>query len=341
MSASPQSPLRVLVLSGNLDAFVLRQTPNNDGRWGNCEFHINSPDGAYDRVVVYDNCPRAASVICPPDGTLMLVGEPPEVKHYHPGFLRQFARVASPDGNTPHPRLIDTQCGQPWFVGMASKPDGSRFVNMDYAALARAQPEKTGLLSIVVGRTGLTEGHRMRARLAEILQDRLGSDVGVFGHMVNRVDDKSDALAPFKYHVALENGRYPHYWTEKLADAYLADCFPFYWGCMNTADYFDPAGFRTINIYDPESAADVIQTTIEAGAYEATRDARQRDKRRIMEEYNLFALMDRLISAPTAEPACPLAILPERQFIDSPLRKFRHRLKRAVPRSIRPRRWKV
>lgn len=341
MPDNPDTPIRVLVLSGNLDEFVIRQTPENTGRWGQCEFFINGPDGAYDRVAVYDNCPRAATVICPPDGTLMLVGEPPEVKRYHRAFLGQFDRVASPDTNTPHPRLIDSQCGQPWFVGVASKPDGRRFVNMDYDALAQTTPDKSELLSIMVGRTTLTEGHKMRTRLAAILKERFGEDVHVFGHHLKRVDDKWDALAPFKYHVALENGRFPHYWTEKLSDAYLAGCFPFYWGCMNTEDYFDADGFRAINIYDPEGAADVISATIESGAFEATREVRQRDKMRVMEDYNLFALIDRLLAEPVTEPARQFTIYPESHYADSVIRKLRQRLKRVVPRSIRPKRWKV
>ena len=41
-------------------------------------------------------------------------------------------------------------------------------------------------------------------------------DIGmhVYGYGFNEIADKRDALVPYKYHLAIENG-VPHYWTEK------------------------------------------------------------------------------------------------------------------------------
>jgi hypothetical protein len=41
----------------------------------------------------------------------------------------------------------------------------------------------------------------------------------------------------------LENSQSPHYWTEKLTDAYLGWAFPLYVGCPNVGDYFAKESF--------------------------------------------------------------------------------------------------
>ncbi len=329
------------MLSKFLEQEILRQTPGSTGVWGQCQFHINASGQAFDRVVVFDTLDTPRRVICPADGTLMLVGEPPEIKTYNRDFLAQFARVVTQDSNCPHPGVIDSHAGQPWFVGIATEPGKPKRVTMTYDDLVAARPEKTGLLSITVGRTAQTEGHKMRMKMADALRARLGDAVAVFGRDVNRVADKWDALAPFKYHVALENSRYNHYWTEKLSDPYLADCFAFYWGCPDIADYFNPTGFQAINIYDPQGAAEVIADAIDAEAYEKSKSVRERDRQRVLNEYNLFALLDRVLAEPVTEPAAEITIRPESHYLDSRFRKFRKRLRRAVPRSVRPKRWKV
>lgn len=335
------SELRVLIQSKFLGDFLLRQTPGQKGVWSRCKFTINADQGEFDRVVVYDTIETPIRVTCPPDGTLMLVGEPPEIKQYHPAYLAQFTRIASPDTNTPHPRLIDTQCGQPWFVGVALEHGQPPRAVMDFDDLKRQAPTKTKTLSVMAALRNLTEGHKARAGLVDALQRRLGDDVTVFSHYTNRVDDKWDALAPFKYHVSLENSRYPNYWTEKLSDSYLADCFTFYWGCPNADDYFDPRGFRPINIYDPEATAETIARGIEDGLYETTTAIRADDRNKVLDTYNIFALLERLLVEPTQQAPRPLNIMPERNFTDSKFRKIRNDLKRAVPRSLRPKRWKV
>lgn len=333
--------IRVLLLSKFLGPFILRQTPGGSGKWGDCQFIVNGPPGAYDRVIVYDTMAAPADVTCPPNGILFVAGEPPAIKHYHPSFLAQFARVVVQDSDTSHPRLIDTHGGQPWFVGIAAEKGKPPKVTLTFEDLAAARPKKTGLLSVVAALRNVTDGHRARVRLAETLQKRFGDDVTVFGRDTKPFADKWDVLAPFKYHVALENSRYPHYFTEKLTDTYLADCFPLYWGCPNASDYFDPAGFRAINIHDPEGAADTIARAIDDGLWEKTRDIRAADRERVLNEHNLFALLARLCSEPVREAPALIHLTPEQVFQETPLRRLRKKLQRAVPRGLRPNRWKV
>ncbi|MEQ9360321.1 MAG: hypothetical protein RLO05_01345, partial [Rhodospirillales bacterium] len=54
MNGKDTPALRVLLHSKFLGDWILRQTPNGSGVWGNCQFFVNGPPGNYDRVFVYD-----------------------------------------------------------------------------------------------------------------------------------------------------------------------------------------------------------------------------------------------------------------------------------------------
>ena len=51
--------------------------------------------------------------------------------------------------------------------------------------------------------------------------------------------------------------------------------------------------------------------------------------------------MARLAERPVRQAPRRMVLQPESEYRDSELRKLRKRLKRAVPRSLRPKRWKV
>ena len=54
------------------------------------------------------------------------------------------------------------------------------------------------------------------------------------------------------FHVAIENVRQPHYFTEKLLDCFLTNTMPIYWGCPNIGAYFDTSGMIIITDEDEE-----------------------------------------------------------------------------------------
>ena len=71
------------------------------------------------------------------------------------------------------------------------------------------------------------------ARLREHFGDRLD----VFGRGINDFADKEEALAPYRYHISLENSSDKDYWTEKISDPLLTLTYPIYHGCENLEDY--------------------------------------------------------------------------------------------------------
>ena len=60
----------------------------------------------------------------------------------------------------------------------------------------------------------------------------------------------------------MENAVIPDYWTEKIADCFLAWTLPIYYGCPNLEDYFPEKSFIRIDIEKPEEAIDSIVNKI-------------------------------------------------------------------------------
>lgn len=109
------------------------------------------------------------------------------------------------------------------------------------------------------------------------------------------MDDKAEALAPYRYHLAVENHIGLHHITEKLTDAFLGRCLPFYAGAPNAADYFPADSFIPVDIRDPEGAARTIRSAIESNAWSHRLHAIDEARRRTLEEQHLFAVVARII----------------------------------------------
>ncbi len=101
--------------------------------------------------------------------------------------------------------------------------------------------EKTGSTSIIAGPKRTTEGHRLRHRLIE-WADANRLPLSCFGREYRPLDDKADALEPYRFSLVIENSRTPNYFTEKLIDSLVCMSLPIYWGDPNIASVFDPAG---------------------------------------------------------------------------------------------------
>ena len=54
-------------------------------------------------------------------------------------------------------------------------------------------------------------------------------ELDIFGRGIRPINDKSEALNKYKYHIVVENFRTSPL-DRKLSDAFLAECLPFYAG---------------------------------------------------------------------------------------------------------------
>jgi Glycosyltransferase family 10 (fucosyltransferase) C-term len=286
-----------------------RQFPHGRPVWGNCEFLLDPAARDYDWAVVYNDLPpregerfsRGAEVLaCPKRHTVLVTTEPSPITTYGKAYTAQFGYVLTSQEPwaLPHPGRIYSQPALLWFYGV-----GSDHV-VPYDAMAAAPPpEKTRLISTVCSTKRQRHTlHRRRVAFTWRLKAAL-PELDVFGHGVRPMDDKAEALDPYRYHVAIENHVAPHHWTEKLADPFLGYALPFYCGCPNAADYFPPESFVPIDINDFDGALRVIRQTIAEDGYAKRLPHIVEARRRVLEEHNIFAVLAREIEKRHGEAA--------------------------------------
>lgn len=330
-SDSPASPIRVKLLSRFPPEQWLHQLPQGRARWGRCEFLFDRDATDYDWLVAYDDIPPAAGeggrhgsevLACPRGRTILVTTEPSSIKTYGEAFTRQFGAVLTSQESwaLPHPHRIWSQPALHWFYGVGA----SRIVPFD-DMVASPPLDKTDDLSMVFSPKRMRHTlHWQRHQFMRYLMEHL-SDIAVFGRGARPLDDKAEALDGFRYHVAVENYIGPHHWTEKLADAFLGLTLPFYSGCPDAADYFPVDSFIPIDLHDPEGAVRIIRQAVEDNAYEQRLPAIMEARRRVLYEYNLFAVLAREIEARDA--ACWCAEAPATLYSRHALRR-RHPLVR-------------
>jgi len=163
--------------------------------------------------------------------------------------------------------------------------------------------QKNKLMSIIYSDKKFTDGHVKRHEFVRLLKAHFGDEVDIFGRGFRFVPDKGDAIVDYKYHIVIENSVFPHYWTEKLADAFLGWSLPIYYGCPNIADYFDLDSLVTIDIELPKQSILKIEKIIEENSWDKRLSHIAEARRRILDDYNLFPMIIKLLNLPEKSEA--------------------------------------
>ncbi|MHB1091299.1 glycosyltransferase family 10 domain-containing protein [Thiobacillus sp.] len=330
MSEPDTSRLRVKVLSSLPAAIWMHQFPHNEPVWGPCEFTFERDARDYDWLLVYDDLPERRgepkkttreALACPRAHTLLVTSEPSSVKIYGDSYTRQFAAVltSQPEWALPHSQRIFSQPALHWFYGM-----GSREVLPFDRMVDETPADKHRDVSMVYSPKAMRHTlHYHRARFMRWLVEHM-PELDTFGRQTaHPLDDKADCLRDYRYHVAIENFIGTHHWTEKLGDPFLGLSLPFYYGCPNAETYFPADSFIRIDIRDPEGALEIIRDAIANNEYGKRLPALTEARRRVMFEYNLFAVAAREIlrlHQPDARAERGMAILSRRALrLSSPV----------------------
>jgi hypothetical protein len=271
------------------------------------EFIINDQVDTCDAWVVYQGVYRPDSTICPPNRVIFFSYEPPAFHAYLPAFLNQFSQVVTCHKEVQHPGLVLRHQAQPWLAGLVRDAENNlhdsdiiRYNHEDFSNMR--PPVKDRVASAITSRRVDVQGHRDRLAFIDTLAAELGAKLDLFGYGQLPVEDKFDALAPYSFHIVLENTCIDDYWTEKLADAYLASCIPLVWGCTNLEKYFPENSFVALDHSDADRAVRQAIAAITRGPTDMQLSAVAEARRKILEDYNLFSEIKRIASDPGAEP---------------------------------------
>ncbi|MDW8381449.1 MAG: glycosyltransferase family 10 [Verrucomicrobiota bacterium] len=317
----------------NRDSWLGR-FPNSQPCWGRCEFIFDSNARHYDWLVVYDDLPTDPGrdfepLACPRSRTLLITAEPSSIKVYSPYYTRQFGWVLTSQEPWAirHPHVIRRQPGLIWYYGATGHGDAVISERGRYDSIIRNLPlQKTRTIATVCSTKQQRHTlHYQRVRFVQQLKAAM-PELDVFGHGWNYLPNKADALDSYRFHLAIENHVAPHHWTEKLADAFLGVCLPFYHGCPNYADYFPEESVIPIDIFDFERSFEIIQRAIRDREDEKRRSAVLESRRLYLERYWLFAQLAQLIE----ERHWTMSVIPEHEGIIAGRRRVRKSSCRAM-----------
>jgi hypothetical protein len=277
---------------------IERQTPNHSGIWENCHFIINKEVSECDYWVVCDDLVHTEETTCPKENTILITQEPPTLGKYSTLFVKQFSTVVTCHKNIRHNNPIFQQQGLPWHVGRRQKNHVNLSWSKDYdelISIGRIYKDKE--ISVISSSKDGSIGHRQRLEFISILKKYFGESMDIFGRGINEIEDKWDALERYKYHIALENSEVDDYWTEKLSDAFLAGCYPIYWGCPNINKYFNSFSLTAIDVNHPDNAIQSIKSCMSEYKYEQAQQYIEEAKKDVLNKYNVFPMICELINS--------------------------------------------
>lgn len=305
-------------------------------------FTFEATDDA-DFLVVYDGIAKSVRTPLPLERTLAILPEPPSVKRYNREFLAQFGHVLTVDPRIEHPGRQLGWSTMNWFYGIEFTQRGA---SPSLASLAEIRLDsettpKNRLASVVVSDKAFTKGQRFRIRFVTELVSLLGSGLDVFGRGSNPIADKRDAIAPYRFHIALENDCIPHYFTEKLLDSYLGGAFPIYRGAPNINEYFLPECFVQIpESLTPREAAKFSANAIHQIDVDSRAQQLRHAKRLTLSRFNVFEevfrIVQQLVQGTRFSGVIPRHVQPETRSLGSMTTVARRRLGVHLPELFLP-----
>lgn len=290
---------------------VLQHLPGRRPDWNGIYFAINQTVPECDFWVVWGDITQGDSCRCDPRNVILLCGEPPAAKlFYSSRFLAQFGQVLTCNPWLRHQGKYYTAPPIPWRAGIDF--DKNLAIARDFDAYVREGiPAKNKLVSVITSTKTITAGQRLRSRLVDYLDQHYSDIVDIYGDGRTHISDKWDALAPYKYHLALENSRQDMYFSEKLTDAFLAGCFPLYYGAPNIKQFFPANSLVAIDVRRPADVAAQLLTLLENDVWTQRLPQLTEARRRVLLDHNFFAVMARLCREQPVGVKQELTILPE------------------------------
>jgi len=108
--------------------------------------------------------------------------------------------------------------------------------------------DKSKLLSFITSNKSMCPGHKFRLEW----KNKLEGKCDLYGRGFKEVEKKEEALCDYYFSIAIENGKYDTYFTEKILDCFAVGTVPVYYGTNNIGKYFDMEGIIVLNdSFDP------------------------------------------------------------------------------------------
>ncbi len=218
----------------------------------------------------------------------------------------------------------------PWMVNSnhGTSIFSTHYRDVEYFDRLRSL-EKPKLLSVICSTQSLTPAHKLRLNFVRKLKSHFGSELDWYGNGVNSIKEKWDALAPYKFTIALENQSRHNVITEKLGDSFLALSYPIYWGAPNAEEFFNANGYTTINIEDYSQSIRRIEEVLKSDYIEKIPFIIE-NKKCVIHEFNfLNRILKICASNPRGDKLEKITLHPASDF-QPILKKTQHVIERRV-----------
>jgi len=273
----------------------------------NYRFEINNACATADYWFIWGGLKSTETVLCPVENVIYITDEAHELRKYNQEFLNQFKTIASVRTDLKHANNIFIHEPQLWYFDKSRKE-----------LETMAVPGKLQDISVVASNLTLLEGHKKRFAFVNQLIGHFKDKLHVFGRGFNPVADKWEAIAPYKYSIAIENNVIPNYFTEKLCECFLSYTLPIYYGCPNIKDYFDERALITIDINNLKASIEIIERAIDENLYERNFEYLLQARELCLNKYHFTSLITNLVGkiVNTNGVKQPVTVLPELYFIE-------------------------
>lgn len=103
---------------------------------------------------------------------------------------------------------------------------------------------KSKLISIVTSNKNNTIGQKLRMEFIS------KNKIDILGRGFKPIEKKEEGLKDYMFSVAIENGKYDTYFTEKILDCFATGTIPIYYGTDKISDFFNPDGIIRYEDFD-------------------------------------------------------------------------------------------
>lgn len=112
---------------------------------------------------------------------------------------------------------------------------------------------KSKLLSFITSNKTICPMHRYRLSWAEKLKGKCD----LFGRGIREIEKKEQGLNEYMFSIAIENGKYDTYFTEKILDCFATGTVPIYFGTDRIIEHFNKDGIIFLDdSFDPSKLSE-------------------------------------------------------------------------------------
>ena len=254
-----------------------------------CFYENSTLDINWDMVVVFEAIQTPVNIKCKKGGIVFIVGEPPMSRVYSNSFLQQFDIIFTAHHNIKNFKyIIRKQYFNDWHFGFDHSNQKHKYTFDEIVQLKI--PVKTKNISVITSSLAVLPFHLKRLEFLSKIKETFGDKIDYYGRGFNFVDDKSDAILPYKFHICIENTCINNLWTEKFADPILGFSVPIYIGCANMEEYFPKDSFYSLNINDIDGALNILNKILAdpIKCYNEKLDKLLEARNLLINDYNIY-----------------------------------------------------